>query len=184
MLTKNEQRILLNVARNSINSLFSSVDIPTPDRESNKGLAQESGAFVTLRLDGDLRGCIGYLYSETPLDVTIANVAKAAAKDDPRFEPVNSVEMEFIKLEISVLSDFKKISSYEEIEIGKHGLLLEEHNGRGLLLPQVATENDMNKEEFLTAICRKSGLNGNKWREKQLNLKVFEAEVFSEIDEL
>jgi AmmeMemoRadiSam system protein A len=112
---------------------------------------------------------------------TVCNAAVQAASSDPRFSPLTEKEFDEVLIEISVIGNFKKIKSYEEIEIGKHGLLLDEGN-KGLLLPQVATEHRMNREQFITALCHKTGMYGNYWKERLLNIKTFTAIVFSEND--
>lgn len=173
------KKILLKAARKSIEMEFRDIDLPEPEYEKYPLLLQLHGAFVTLTIDKELRGCIGYIVAQQPLFDTVVNAAKNAAFNDPRFSQLKEDELDKIDIEISVLSEFKPISSYDEIEIGKHGLLLDE-GGRGVLLPQVPVEHNMDREQFLTAICHKSGLYGNYWKERMLNLKVFTAEVFSE----
>lgn len=171
--------ILLKAARESIRSIFGDAEFPKPDYDTFPELKKHRGAFVTLTINGELRGCIGYLIAQQPLFDVVCEVAKQAAFSDPRFPPLQEKELDSIQIEISVLSDFTSIKSYDEIEIGKHGLLLEE-GGRGLLLPQVAVEHKMNREEFLSAVCRKAGLYSEYWKERQLKVKVFTAEIFSE----
>ena len=179
-LSSKEKEILLLTARESIRSLFGKVDIPTADFKAFPNLRLKAGAFVTLKIKGDLRGCIGFITSEQPLFDTICEVAKHAAVQDPRFPPLTPQEFNSIDIEISVLSPMKKISDYDEIIIGKHGLLVEEGLHRGLLLPQVATENDYSVQQFLTSICMKAGLSPDLWQRKKINLKVFTALVFNE----
>jgi AmmeMemoRadiSam system protein A len=171
--------ILLKAARESIRSVLGEAEIPSPDYEKFPKLNEHKGAFVTLTINGDLRGCIGYIIAQQPLFEIVCEAARQAAFSDPRFPSLQEKELESIQIEISVLSDFKSITSYDEIEIGKHGLILEE-GGRGLLLPQVAVEHKMNREEFLSAVCRKAGLYSEYWKERQLNIKVFTAEIFAE----
>lgn len=171
--------ILLKAARESIRSVFGEAKIPEPDYENFPVFKTHRGAFVTLTINGELKGCIGYIIANQPLFEVVCEAAKQAAFSDPRFPSLKEKELDSIQIEISVLSDFTPIKSYEEIEIGKHGLLLEE-GGRGLLLPQVAVEHKMNREEFLSAVCRKAGLYSEYWKERQLKIKVFTAEIFSE----
>ena len=179
-LSSKEKEILLLTARESIRSLFGKVDIPTADFKAFPNLKLKAGAFVTLKIKDELRGCIGFITSDQPLFDTICEVAKHAAVQDPRFPPLTPQEFNSIDIEISVLSPMKKISDYDEIIIGKHGLLVEEGLHRGLLLPQVATENDYSVQQFLTSICMKAGLLPDLWQRKQINLKVFTALVFNE----
>ena len=179
-LSLKEKEILLSAAKESIKSLFGKADIPTVDYKVYPNLKLKAGAFVTLKIKNELRGCIGYITSEQPLFETICEVAKHAAIQDPRFPPLTQKEFNSIDIEISVLSPMKKISDYSEIKIGEHGLLVEEGHNRGLLLPQVATENNFTVNQFLTSICMKAGLSSDLWQRKKLNLKVFTALIFHE----
>ncbi|NWF90865.1 MAG: AmmeMemoRadiSam system protein A [Ignavibacteriaceae bacterium] len=181
-LSSKEKEILLIAARESIKSLFSKTNPPKIDYNSHPNLKLNAGAFVTLKIRNELRGCIGFITSEQPLYETVCEVAKHAAAEDPRFAPLTKEELGLILIEISVLSPMKKISNYDEIKIGEHGLLVEEGYHRGLLLPQVATENNYSLEQFLTSICLKAGLAPNLWKKKKLNLQVFSALVFNERD--
>ncbi|MEW6654000.1 MAG: AmmeMemoRadiSam system protein A [Bacteroidota bacterium] len=179
-LTFEEKKILLAAARKSICSLFDEVIIEKPDYEKHPVLKSKAGAFVTLTEFEQLRGCVGYIIGEQPVFETVCEAAIQAASYDTRFSPVSKRELKDICLEISILSEPFILCSYDEIELGKHGLILEEKGKRGLLLPQVPIEHKMNKEEYLDAICRKSGFNSTYWREKELKLKAFTAIVFSE----
>lgn len=181
-ITSEEKKILLVAARNSIASLYEKVIIEKPDYEKFSVLKSYSGAFVTLTKHKQLRGCIGYIIGNQPVFDTVCEAAVQAAKSDPRFSPVSKDELKDISIEISILSEPFFLGSYDEIELGKHGLILEEKGKRGLLLPQVPIEHNMNKEDYLDAICQKSGFNKSYWREKELKLKAFTATVFSEED--
>ena len=178
-VSQEEKIILLKAARESINSLFDGKDPEHPDYKKYPLLKEKLGAFVTLTINHQLRGCIGYIIGHEPLFNTICSAAIHAAVNDPRFSALKKSEFEKIYIEISILSEFVPIKSYDEIILGKHGLYLDEGGG-GLLLPQVATEHKMNREQFLTAICNKSGFYSDFWKERMLKLKVFTAEIFSE----
>lgn len=180
-LSNEEKEILLKAARESILQEFSECDVSRVDYAAYPKLKMKLGAFVTLKIDGELRGCIGYIIAQKPLFDTVVEAAKHSAFGDPRFPELSRDELDRVIIEISVLSEFTSIKSYEEIEVGKHGLLLEE-GGRAVLLPQVATEHNYNRAQFLTALCHKAGLYGNYWKERMLNIKVFTALVFSEED--
>jgi AmmeMemoRadiSam system protein A len=179
-LGREEKEILLLAARDSISSLFVEKEIKEPDYNKFPDLKLKAGAFVTLKENDELRGCIGYVISDSPLFRTVCNAARSAAIHDPRFYPLQAEELNNIEIEISVLSPPFKMNSYDDIIIGKHGLILEDLGRKGLLLPQVPLEHNMNKEEYLEAICNKAGLQGNTWKSKQLNMKLFTATVFSE----
>ncbi len=178
-LTNDEKELLLRAARQSILSVFGEAEKPEINYTAYPLLKQKMGAFVTIKIDEELRGCIGYIIAIKPLFDTVCETARAAAFNDPRFKKLTREEFDKIKIEISVLSLFEPIKSYDEIELGKHGLLLEE-GGRAVLLPQVATENNFTREQFLTALCHKAGLYGEYWKETKLKLKVFTATIFSE----
>ncbi len=182
-ISSEEKEILLEIARKSIVAEFTGEKIPVPDYDKHPILKSRSGAFVTLTENGMLRGCIGYILSDRPLFETVREAAVQAAMNDPRFRPVKESEVEKISLEISILSEPFPLKSYDEIEIGKHGLILEEKGRRGLLLPQVPVEHHMNKDQYLDAICRKSGFPADYWRTKQIKLSGFTATVFSESSE-
>ena len=174
-----EKNILLKASRQSIASLFNGKEPVAPDYKKFPLLKEKLGAFVTLTKNGQLRGCIGYIIGREPLFDTICNAAVHAAVNDPRFSSLKETELPHIHIEISILSEFTPINSYDEIIIGMHGLYLDEGSG-GLLLPQVATEHRMNRDEFLSALCNKAGFYSGFWEERMLKIKVFTAEIFSE----
>jgi AmmeMemoRadiSam system protein A len=175
-----EKQILLSAARNSIKACFVKATTQKIDYSKFPGLKLIAGAFVTLRIKGELRGCIGYIVSKESVFNTVCEAAKNAAFSDPRFYPVDEDELNEINIEISVLSPPFPINSYDDIALGKHGLVLDDNGIRALLLPQVATENNYNREQFLTAICEKAGIYPFYWKEHKLKLLVFTASVFSE----
>ena len=175
--------VLLIAARAAIDSLFEETHPPVIDYNCYPLLLEKNiGAFVTLTENNQLRGCIGYIDSgDQRLIDTVCNAAKHAARNDPRFNPVRKEELPGINIEISLLSPFTPIEDYNEIQLGVHGLLLKEGSRQGLLLPQVATENNFTLPQFLNAICQKTGVSSSLWKDKKLNLKVFTAVVFSEL---
>jgi len=183
-LSKEVKNILLRAARDAIKSLFGESIPPKIDYTRYPELSEKNtGAFVTLTMHNQLRGCIGYLDSPNQsIFDTICEAAKHAAINDPRFHPLSERELPDINIEISILSPFSQIKEYEEIELGVHGLLLDEEGIRALLLPQVATENNFNLQQFLKAICQKAGIDSYSWQKRKLNLKVFTALVFSETE--
>jgi AmmeMemoRadiSam system protein A len=179
-LPSQERRELLALARHAI--LAAVHDTPAPDTaHASPVLTQPSGAFVTLHERGRLRGCIGQVESAEPLSDTVAHCAVAAAMEDPRFTPVRPDEIADLEIEISVLSPFAPIRP-EEIEVGKHGLLVSCGRQRGLLLPQVAVQFQWARERFLQETCRKAGLEPSAWQDPGTRVEAFTAEVFSEAD--
>jgi AmmeMemoRadiSam system protein A len=176
-----DKRELLVIARASIGSALN--DSPLPQRPHvEKQLREPAGAFVTLHLHGELRGCIGYIEPRFPLHKTIEEAAQKAAFEDPRFLPLSSKELDEIEIEISVLSPLRKISDINEIEVGKHGLVVDAGYTRGLLLPQVATEYGWKRDQFLSHTCRKAGLPADAWKGKGVTISIFSSDVFSEAE--
>lgn len=137
-----------------------------------------SGAFVSIHRQGELRGCLGRVES-LPLGDVIADLARAVADSDPRFEAVAPSELADIDIEISVLMPEREIESPAAIEVGRHGLIVERRGRRGLLLPQVATEHGWDRLTFLEHACLKAGLPRNAWKH-DVRIFVFEAQVFGE----
>lgn len=179
-LTSQEKELLFSIARTSIlNKLVKkekNINIPN----EYKHLFSKGGAFVTIKLHNILRGCIGYIQSDSEIYKTVEEAAYQAAFHDPRFPPLSLDEFKDIEIEISLLSEPFPLNDYSEIIVGKHGLILEALGRRALLLPQVPIEHNMNKEQFLSALCAKAGLDSNYWREEKLSLKAFTALVLNE----
>jgi len=138
-----------------------------------------SGAFVTLHKKGELRGCIGNIIGIYPLAKTITEMAFASAFQDPRFAPLSKNEYPEIDIEITILSPLKKAKA-EEIEVGTHGIVITRGFYKGLLLPQVATEYNMDRETFLAHTCLKAGLSKDAWKDSQTKIEIFTGIVFSE----
>jgi AmmeMemoRadiSam system protein A len=178
-----ERRELLQIARESVRRAVLGEELPEPTTSSQR-LLQFRGAFVTLLKDGQLRGCIGYTEAVKPLIQVVSEVAAKSAVDDPRFPPVDPEELDEIELEISVLSSMTKISDPNEIQVGKHGLLLENGYFRGLLLPQVAVEYHWDRNAFLENTARKAGLPPSAWKDPNTTLYTFSAEIIHERDYL
>jgi AmmeMemoRadiSam system protein A len=128
-----------------------------------------------------LRGCIGHIEASAPLSETVRECAVAAAVRDPRFEPITSLELADLRIEISVLSDLIDVRP-EEVEVGRHGLLISRSFRRGLLLPQVATQWHWDREQFLEQTCLKAGLPADAWRQ-DARIQAFTADVFAEAEE-
>ncbi len=181
MLSDDEKRELLTIARDAIECALKGVPF-FPQAPSTEGLMQPNGAFVTMRIEHELRGCIGYIESEKSLADVVAEVAVKAALDDPRFSPMTLSEFEYASVEVSILSPLRRIFDVEEIEIGKHGLVVALGMRRGLLLPQVAIEHHLDRKTFLEATMRKAGLPPGAWRLPETEIHVFEAEVVHVID--
>ena len=178
-LSERERQVLLKVAREAIASKLEGREemLPEPDTENLKA---KNGAFVTIKIDNNLRGCIGIFEGRADLIHTVFEMARAAAFSDPRFPPLSEKEFEKISIEISVLSPITPIDSPEKVEVGKHGLVVSRGFHRGVLLPQVPVEYGWDREEFLRHTCLKAGLPPDAWKEPDTRLEVFTAEVFGE----
>lgn len=174
--SREERALLLGLAHNSITSALElreiSLDPPTPH------LAEPRGAFTSLHLRGELRGCVGYVLPTSPVYRAVAETARAAAFDDNRFPPVTKEEAPQLEIELSILSPPQPIQA-EEIEVGRHGLLISRHGRRGLLLPQVPVEHAWDRTAFLEQTCRKAGLPLDAWQ-KGATLEAFTAEIFGD----
>ena len=177
-INADDRRFLLELARATITASLCDrlVEPPAPD---SGVLLETRGAFVTLKIDGVLRGCIGHVIGVAPLWRAVRDNAVAAAFDDPRFPPLTADELERSHIEISVLTPLCR-SSAEEVVVGRHGILIERGAARGLLLPQVATEYGWDRETFLDHTCRKAGLEPGSWRRPETTISTFSAEVFGE----
>lgn len=178
-LTDSQKKTLLEIARESIVSAVLKTRFSYP-QINDPVLNKECGAFVTLSIAGNLRGCIGNIRAQYPLWKTIRQMAQEAALNDPRFYPVNKKELNDIEIEISVLSPFALIKDIDLIEVGKHGLFIKKGFYQGLLLPQVAQDYNWDKTEFLAQTCRKAGLPESCWKEESCEIYIFSATIFSE----
>jgi len=178
-LTNEEKRTLLKVARSAIACALESKTLPSLNFQSGE-LNRRSGVFVTLRIGENLRGCIGYIEPLFPLAHATQEVAVKAAMEDPRFMPLTQSELDKITIEISVLSPLEELIDTETIEIGKHGLVIDAGYRRGLLLPQVATEYNWDRRQFLKQISLKAGLPPDAWKRKEVKLFTFTVEKFDE----
>jgi AmmeMemoRadiSam system protein A len=177
-LSEADRRSLLALARRAI---ADAVSLQKPAEEVSRSgiLAEKRGVFVTLHVRGRLRGCIGIVEAYEPLGQAVPSAAASAALHDPRFSPVRPEEVGELRIEISLLSPPEALRP-ENVEIGKHGLLIAQGGKRGLLLPQVAVEHKLGREQFLEETCRKAGLNINAWQQPETDILGFTCEVFSE----
>lgn len=175
-----DKKIMLSSAREVLSACAKGEEVKMPESISKLD-SKPLGVFVTLRtIKGELRGCIGYLKGVKPLPESIVEMTKAAATEDPRFSPVKEAELNDIILEISLLSPLEKIDSPDVIEIGRHGIVIEDGSNKGLLLPQVATENNWDRIRFLEHTCEKARLPRDAWKSENTDIFIFSAEVFEE----
>jgi len=176
-----ERELLLRLAHDAILSAIEGRELETSawSDHLSEHLSEPRGAFTTLYAEGKLRGCVGYPTALLPLHRTVIETARAAAFDDPRFAPVTRIEVPELRLSISVLSPLRSILA-DEIEVGRHGLLISGGAHRGLLLPQVPLEHGWDRITFLEQTCRKASLPLDAWRNPQVTIEAFTAEVFAD----
>jgi AmmeMemoRadiSam system protein A len=177
-LDENDKRELLRIARATLREYLTTGFMP-PGAPHRKSLLEPRGAFVTIHTGGELRGCIGRVDADTPLYLAVEQLAVSAATRDPRFEPLRAEELAETRVEISVLSPLRA-GTAEEVQIGKHGLVITKGVRRGLLLPQVAVEHKLDRQQFLDETCAKAGLPSGAWNEPGTTLELFTADVFRE----
>ncbi len=182
-LNNEQQANLLKLARKTIYEyLFddSYKEGPDEDAFSDPVFKIKCGAFVTLHISGGLRGCIGFIQGIKEIPDTITEMAKASAFQDPRFSPLTAKEYEGIDIEISVLSPIETADGISDIVVGRDGLIISNSGRSGLLLPQVATENNWDNFTFLENTCYKAGLPGDAWKWDDTKIEKFSAQVFGE----
>jgi AmmeMemoRadiSam system protein A len=179
-LNDDQRRKLLEIARESVRAatrgqpcLQFQIDDPA--------LQEPRAVFVTLTRGGALRGCLGEFEGRDPVWRAVSERAGASAQNDPRFSPVTPEEVDDLRIEISVLRPLRRIEKVDEIEVGRHGLLISKGLQRGTLLPQVAVERGWDRITFLRQTCWKAGLDEDAWREGA-EIYTYEADVFGEED--
>jgi MEMO1 family protein len=179
-MAETDKKALLDLARRTISSYLKTGTLPDADTEKLPASFQENrGAFVSLHINGELRGCIGHFEGDKPLGSIVQEMAIAAATHDYRFQPVTLPELKQIDIEISILTPLRKISSFREIILGRNGIYIKKGDKAGTFLPQVATETGWTTEEFLGHCARdKAGIGWDGWKDAELF--VYEACVFGE----
>ena len=181
-LTPQEQTLLLSIARDSVRAAVNK----QPDPQSivdSPALNRQGGAFVTLKTDGRLRGCIGNFISAEPLYRTVRQMARAAAIEDPRFfgRRIQPHEVDQLEIEISILSPLEKTDDPLSLQLGKHGIFIRRGSRSGCFLPQVALETGWTKEQFLTQCCDgKAGLGPDAWRDPKTDVFLFTAKIIGQ----
>jgi len=191
-LTQEEGELLVRTARNAIVTYLADRKFIPPPSEATQRLRVKSGVFVTLNTvkpAHELRGCIGFPYPEAPLIDSTIRAAVYAATEDPRFPPVALKEFnESIAVEVTALTQPQQLETRDRkkladmVRVGVHGLIVEGMGSSGLLLPQVATEWKWDASEFLSNCCMKAGLPPDSWLLDGVKVKVFEGEIFEELE--
>ena len=178
-LTREQQTELLRLARKTIADELG-VPCEFVPVLGDAVFDEKRGAFVTLHIKGNLRGCIGYVVGVRSIRDAVSDMAKAAAFRDPRFSSLKKDEYPLIDIEISILSPIEEITSIDEIQVGRDGLIISSGRQSGLLLPQVPVEQGWDRDAFLEYTCYKAGLPGNAWKQKGVKIEKFSAQVFGE----
>ncbi len=178
-LTETEKKELLRIARATIENHITGKKIPEFKPLTEK-LKEHYGVFVTLKKKGQLRGCIGYVQGIKPLYQAVSDMTIAASTEDPRFPRVSVDELKDLTIEITVMTPLRKIKNINEIQVGKHGLVIKRGYNQGLLLPQVATEENWDRETFLQHTCWKAGLPQDAWKDKETEIYIFSGTIFKE----
>lgn len=182
MLSKEDGAQLIKLAKEAVKSYFKEQS-PKVSKEIKSKFSMNAGVFVTLNKGKQLRGCIGYIKAHLPLWDAVINAARNAAFEDLRFPPTTEQELKDITFEISVLTEPKplqKKSILKQIEIGRHGLIVERGIYTGLLLPQVFTEFRVDAESALEMTCEKAGLPTQAWKDADTKIYCFECQIFKE----
>ena len=173
-----ERKALLRLAHDAIESALDGREIPLDPPSPH--LAEARGAFTTIYSQRQLRGCVGYVFPIESLYRTVADTARAAAFEDTRFRPVTREEAPQVRISLSILSPLEEIQP-DQVEVGRHGLVISLHGHRGLLLPQVPVEYRWTPITFLEQTCRKAGLPTDAWK-TGARVEAFTAEVFGDSD--
>ncbi|UCG59039.1 MAG: AmmeMemoRadiSam system protein A [Phycisphaerales bacterium] len=175
-----QKQVLLKVARDTVRAAVAGGPSPKPESDDPE-LSANCGCFVTLKNQGQLRGCIGQFTSENPLIELVVEMAKASATSDPRFftDPITADELSQLDVEISVLSPLQRTDDPLSLRLGVDGIYIKRGRVSGCFLPQVATETGWSKEEFLSYCCaHKAGLAADAWKGPETEVYLFTADVF------
>jgi AmmeMemoRadiSam system protein A len=173
-----ERKSLLKFARECIHRYLTTQTVPLA-RGFPARMSFPQGAFVTLKKSGRLRGCIGHIPGDMELGKTVGAMALQSAFGDPRFPAVELSEFKDLEIEISVLTPMKAVSSFNEIAVGRDGVLMSKAGASAVFLPQVAAENNWSRSEMLDSLCQKAGLSIGCWK-RDAQFQIFQADVFSE----
>ena len=181
LVSSDEQQTCLELARQSLEHYFKTGTLLEVDGSKvSADLRECHGCFVSLKKEGQLRGCIGRIVGDMPLYKTIIEYAVHAALRDPRFPPVTRSELPDLHIEISVMTPLERVTDVSDIQVGRDGLLIKVGYNQGLLLPQVAAEYGWDRNTFLAHTCRKAGLPLDAWKSPPAEIYRFSAQVFGE----
>jgi AmmeMemoRadiSam system protein A len=179
-LNREQQITVLKLARNIIAEDLGVETSPEVLDFSDSVFKEKCGAFVTLHIRGNLRGCIGYIAGIKSIPETVTDMARASAFKDPRFAPLKKNEYQQIDIEVSILSPIETVRDVSDIKVGRDGIIISRGFNSGLLLPQVATEQGWDRDMFLEHTCYKAGLPAAAWKQSGTKIEKFSAQVFGE----
>ncbi len=179
-LTYKEQQLLFAIVRKTIEAKLNNESQPDFSQVNIPLLDEQRGVFVTLKLGKQLKGCIGMIMSDQPLRKTLPDMAMQSAFNDPRFTPLTKEEYTYVHVEVSILTRPQKLEDFDQIEVGKHGLIVSQGNHKGLLLPQVAVEQNWDSRTFLQHTCMKANLPPDAYKKPDTTVEQFSAEVYNE----
>jgi uncharacterized protein len=177
-LSQGDRAALLGIARGAVLAHLGLA--PAPAIPGAGALGQRRGAFVTLHVGRDLRGCIGSFQPLGSLAGTVSRMAVSAASEDPRFRPIVPGDVAELRVAVSALDPPARLADPRTVEVGRHGLVVKRGWHRGALLPKVAVEHGWDAETFLRHVCLKAGLPPTAWREPDCEVEAFEADEFGE----
>lgn len=180
LLTPEEQIVLLRLARQKLSAYLNDQAFNPSPEQFPASFQPKCSCFVTYHCHGSLRGCVGSIYPELPLYEEVLHNAVSAACDS-RFDPIDKIELEHLRVEISVLSPIRQIASLDEFELGKHGIIVSLHGRRAVYLPQVAVEQGWDKKTTLQHLCQKAGLASNSWKQKEACFFIFTTQICEEV---
>ncbi len=176
-MNENDEKVLLSLARNTI---AENLGLPYQKIDASK-FNKKMGAFVTLKKNNQLRGCIGYIFPIKPLNQAIIDLSIEASCEDPRFKSITKDEFLDINIEISVLTQPMLINNLSEFELYRDGIILSLNYHKAVFLPQVAVETGWSKEQLLQALSQKAGLVAEAYKRDDVQFMTFQAEVFHEM---
>jgi len=179
-MNETQKKVLLRIAKDAVAAAVKKQP-PPPAASDDPDLNQKQGCFVTLKNAGRLRGCIGFFTSDKPLIRLVADMAVAAATQDPRFhaDRIKPAELTRLNIELSILSPLEKTDDPLSLRLGVHGIYIEKGYQSGCFLPQVAEETGWTKEEFLSYCCaHKAGLPPRAWQDPDTDVYLFTADAF------
>jgi AmmeMemoRadiSam system protein A len=181
-LTAAEKTFLMELAKRTVyEKVTNNIEYKISETDTPETLKSPGAAFVTLKIDGELRGCIGHIIAREPLHHCVRDMAIAACSEDPRFSPVTPVELQELNYEVTVLGPLEEISDRKDFEIGRHGLFLKKGFSSGTLLPQVPVEYGWDQDEFLEHLCHKAGLDRKALADSKAILYRYSGEIIEDV---